>query len=72
MKSSTLLAKLYDRGITPAQRRRGEDHALLAKRHGLYEAAKARNPARWSGGTRNWTPVGAVDLNPQRQDKKAA
>jgi hypothetical protein len=23
-------------------------------------------PARWSGGTRNWTPVGSVDLNPQR------
>ncbi|MEB8603255.1 hypothetical protein OW715_01300 [Acidithiobacillus ferriphilus] len=40
---------------------------------GIYQfAAKARNPARWSGGTRNWTPVGAVDLNPQRQDKKAA
>ena len=60
------------RFVTPAQRHRGEDHALLAKRHPLYEAAKARNPARWSGGTRNWTPVGAVDLNPQRQDKKAA
>ena len=60
------------RFVTPAQRHRSEDHALLAKRYGLYEAAKARNPARWSGGTRNWTPVGAVDLNPQRQDKKAA
>ncbi len=58
--------------VTPAQRHRGDDHALLAKRHGLYEAAKARNPARWSGGTRNWTSVGAVDLNSQRQDKKAA
>ena len=31
--------------MTPAQRHRGEGHALLAKRHGLYEAAKARNPA---------------------------
>jgi|GEM_PF-3269816 hypothetical protein len=30
--------------FTPAQRHRGEDHALLAKRHALYEAAKARNP----------------------------
>jgi len=45
---------------------------LLAKRHALYEAAKRKNPERWSGSTRNWTPVGAVDLNPQRQDKKAA
>ncbi len=59
------------RFVTPAQRHRGEDHALLTKRHVLYEAGKARNPARWSGGTRHWTPVGAVDLNPQRQDKKA-
>jgi serine/threonine protein kinase len=49
-----------------------DDGYPLAKRHALYEAAKARNPARWSGGTRNWTPVGAVDLNPQRQDKMAA
>jgi len=24
------------------------------------------NPARWSGKTRNWTPVGAVTLNPER------
>ena len=60
------------RFVTPAQRHRGEDYTLLTKRHDLYEAAKARNPTRWSGRTRNWTPVGAVDLNPQRQDKKAA
>ncbi len=46
--------------------------ALLAKRHALYEVAKAKNPERWSGSTRNWTPVGAVNLNPQWQDKKAA
>ena len=25
-----------------------------------------RNPQRWSGQTRNWTPVGAVTLNPER------
>ena len=60
------------RFVTPDQRHRGEDHTLLAKRHALYEAAKTKNPERWSGRTRNWTPVGAVDLNPQRQDKKAA
>jgi hypothetical protein len=27
---------------------------------------KERNPARWSGKTRNWQPIGAVTLNPQR------
>ena len=59
--------------VTPAQRHRGEDHSLLAKRHALYEeAAKARNPERWSGSTRNWAPIGAVDLNPQRHDLMAA
>ncbi|MBP8789266.1 MAG: transposase [Candidatus Dechloromonas phosphoritropha] len=24
------------------------------------------NPARWTGQTRNWTPVGVVTLNPER------
>jgi len=26
----------------------------------------ARHPARWSRDTRNWTPIGAVTLNPER------
>lgn len=30
----------------------------------VYAAAKAKHPERWSGDTRNWTPVGAVTLNP--------
>lgn len=25
-----------------------------------------RNPARWSGSTRNWAPVQSVTLNPER------
>ena len=28
--------------------------------------ARERNPARWSGTTRDWTPIGAVTLNPER------
>ena len=28
--------------------------------------ARERNPARWSGDMRNWTPIGAVTLNPER------
>jgi len=35
--------------VTPAQRHRGEDGAILQQRHALYEAAKARRPERWSG-----------------------
>jgi hypothetical protein len=54
------------RDVSPEQRHAGEDHAILAARHPLYTAARARNPARWSRHTRNWTPIGAVTLNPER------
>jgi putative transposase len=54
------------RYVSPAQRHAGEDHAILAARHELYTRAQALNPARWSGITRNWTPIGAVTLNPER------
>ena len=52
--------------VSPAQRHTGEDQAILAARHALYIAAKERNPARWSGNTRDWTPTGPVTLNPER------
>ena len=42
------------------------DTDILAARHRLYTAARERNPARWSQHTRNWTPVVAVTLNPER------
>jgi len=54
------------RYVSPAQRHAGEDPAILAARHALYLQARERNPARWSGDTRNWAPVGAVTLNPER------
>ncbi len=54
------------RYVSPAQRHAGEDHAILAARHALYAKARERSPSRWSGDTRNWTPVGAVTLNPER------
>jgi len=54
------------RYVSPAQHHAGEDLAILAARHALYASARNRNPARWSGKTRNWTPVGAVTLNPER------
>jgi putative transposase len=52
--------------VTPAQRHTGEDHALLAARHELYQRARQSNPRRWSGATRDWTPIEAVTLNPER------
>jgi putative transposase len=52
--------------VAPSQRHAGLDGELLRKRAGVYEAAKARRPERWSGATRNWTPVTVVHLNPEK------
>ena len=63
------------RFVTPAQRHRGEDKEILAKRDAVYQAARAAHPERWSGETRNWSPIGAVMLNPERPEiecRKAA
>lgn len=56
--------------VTPEQRHRGEDADLLARRHALYEAARAAHPERWSGPTRNWEPIAAVVLNPGKPLRK--
>lgn len=52
--------------LTPAQRHRGEDKTILAKRDAVYQAAKVARPERWSGETRNWSPIGMVTLNPEQ------
>ena len=54
------------RYVTPAQRHALQDKTILAARHQTYLQARLRHPARWSRNTRNWTPVGAVTLNPER------
>jgi transposase InsO family protein len=54
------------RYVSPAQRHAGDDQAILAARHDLYLRARELNPARWSGATRNWSTIGAVTLNPER------
>src|SRR3954468_5088130 len=58
--------------VTPAQRHAGGDGPILAARHALYQQAREANPRRWSGPTRNWTPIGAVTLNPERDSVVAA
>ena len=50
--------------VTPDQRHRGTDAALLARRTELYATAKQRHPERWSGSTRSWRPIKQVWLNP--------
>jgi putative transposase len=52
------------RHVTPSDRHAGRDKAILAARHQLYARAKKSAPRRWSGSIRNWSPVGAVYLNP--------
>jgi hypothetical protein len=47
------------RYVSPAQRHAGTDHAIPQQRHALYCQARDHHP-------RNWTPIGAVTLNPER------
>lgn len=56
------------RFVRPIDRHEGRDRAILAARHGVYTKAKARTPRRWTRGTRDWTPVGAVRLNPEKRN----
>ncbi len=53
------------RYVTPDQRHTAADVAILTRRRQLYERARRRTPERWSGKTRNWTPIDAVVLNPE-------
>jgi putative transposase len=53
------------RFVTPAERHLGLDKEILAARKRVYEAAKQQRPERWSGETRNWSPIGEVWLNPE-------
>jgi transposase InsO family protein len=56
--------------VTPGQRHRGEDQAVLAARRRLYAAAKAQYPERWIGAIRNWEPDTVVLLNPGKPLKQ--
>lgn len=44
----------------------GQDHGSLEAQHRIYSEAWLSNLGRWSEKTRNWTPVTAVTLNPER------
>jgi putative transposase len=59
------------RYVTPNQRHLGWDAQMLAARHNVYALAYARNPARWTGNTRNWSPAGPVVLNPETNASRA-
>ncbi|MNK39189.1 Integrase core domain protein [compost metagenome] len=57
--------------VTPAQRHDGRDAAILRHREHVYEAAKQRRPARWSGATRDWELKEEVWVNPERSQPEA-
>lgn len=60
------------RYVTPDERHDGREHAVLAARRELYVRARRANPERWSGATRDWSPVELVVLNPERAPQQAA
>lgn len=63
------------RFVTPEQRHCGDDVQILAQRTAYYESCRQRNPERWSGAIRNWSPIEIVELNPasrQSDDDYAA
>lgn len=51
------------RYVSPQLSHAREDKAILAARHELYVQARQRNPARWSGNTRDWSHILVVTLN---------
>ena len=57
--------------VTPAERYAGKDIEILARREAVYQAAKQRNPRRWSGKTRDWSPIEVVELNPPKEGKRS-
>lgn len=57
--------------VTPDQRHRGEDLAVLVNRREVYEAARKTNPARWARGTREWDAPAIVPLNPREPETRA-
>lgn len=52
--------------VTPHQRRTGQEVELLENRKAVLESARAINPKRWSGATRNCDAAGPVKLNPDK------
>ena len=56
------------RYVTPADRHEGRDVPILAARRAVYAKARRQAPRRWTGPTRNWTPIRVVRLNPEKRD----
>jgi hypothetical protein len=58
--------------VTPQQRHSGYDKRIRAKRHMVYQMAKAQNSEHWAGETRDWSLPDLVMLNPNRKKEGAS
>lgn len=58
--------------VTPNARHAGADIAILEKRRFVYEAARMKNPHRWSTKTRNWERIETVKLNFLKEGNRSA
>jgi len=56
--------------ITPHQRHSGQAEKIFNERQKVYEAAKGKNPHRWSKDTRTWQLDDIVWLNPEKNDSE--
>ena len=55
-------------GAAHAQKLAARNMGSVDRLHKVYTAARRRTPRRWTGSTRDWSPVGAVYLNPIKQE----
>lgn len=58
--------------VTPESKHKGEDIEILKHRNTIYLSAREKNPNRWSGKTRNWSPIESVKLNNLKTEKNSA
>jgi len=53
--------------VTPSERHKGVDDAILRNREKVLQEHRRKKPSRWSGEIRNCQPIGAVHLNPEKE-----
>lgn len=55
--------------LTPIQRHTGMDQTVFSNRRAIYEAAREKNPERWTKSIRDWSLEDEVWLNPENNEK---
>lgn len=58
--------------VTPEQRHSGVAGTIMKQRVAVYEAARERNPKRWSRNIRDWSLPDSVWLNPEKSSQAIA